>query len=422
MVRKTLTFLLIVSIGVFANSPGLFAASVDELQQSIQEKNAQLNKINEEIKILDNQLQVVNKQGKTLQTAIQTLDVSDKKLKKEITATAGKIESTELQINKLGLEISDRETDISKSKLAIRNTLRQIHQKEDTSMLETMLLYDSLTDFWVDLESMGQFQTEMQQRVQDLEALKNDLNSKKQQSEGQKQNLESLHSELGDKKKVVEVNIKEKSTLLSQTKSQEAVYKKAIDEKKRLADAFLSELNSYEAALRLIIDPGSYPKAGKGILRWPLEKVQITQYFGNTEFAKSGAYSGKGHNGVDFGASPGTKVLAALSGTVKGTGNTDTVPGCYSYGQWVLIEHDNGLSTLYAHLSLIKARTGDRVNTGDIIGYSGNTGYSTGPHLHFGVYASQGVRVIKYENSINCKNAVIPIADIKAYLNPIEYL
>lgn len=417
-----LTFFLICSLGLYVNSPGVLAATVSEIQKDIQEKNSQLNKLNEEIRQLDSQIQTVAKQGQSLQGAIQTLDISGKKLNKEISLTSEKIEKTKLQIDKLGIEIEDREGEISRGKLAIKNTLRKIHQTEDTPIVETLLSYDSMSDFWSNLETMGQFQSEVQQKIKTLEELKKDLQTKKIQSEGEKTNLVSLNGELGDKKKIVEANIQEKSTLLKQTRNQEAAYKIQLTEKQRLADSFLAELNSLEAELRLIIDPGSYPKAGKGILKWPLESVYITQYFGNTAFAKSGAYNGKGHNGVDFKASPGTKVLASLSGTVKGTGNTDLVQGCYSYGQWILIEHPNGLSTLYAHLSLIKVKAGDTVSTGDIIGYSGNTGYSTGPHLHFGVYASQGVKIFKYENSINCKNAVIPIADIKAYLNPIEYL
>jgi murein DD-endopeptidase MepM/ murein hydrolase activator NlpD len=64
---------------------------------------------------------------------------------------------------------------------------------------------------------------------------------------------------------------------------------------------------------------------------------------------------------------------------------------------------------------------GQQVSTGETIGYSGNTGYSTGPHLHINVYASQGVQVQKYSSSINCKNVSIPIAPIEAYLDPMLY-
>ena len=78
---------------------------------------------------------------------------------------------------------------------------------------------------------------------------------------------------------------------------------------------------------------------------------------------------------------------AALSGTVVGSGNMDTAGGgrCRAYGKWVMIKHANGLSTLYAHLSLIAVTTGQELLTGQVLGYSGNTGATTGPHLHFEV-------------------------------------
>jgi murein DD-endopeptidase MepM/ murein hydrolase activator NlpD len=130
----------------------------------------------------------------------------------------------------------------------------------------------------------------------------------------------------------------------------------------------------------------------------------------------------RAHNGVDIRAGIGTPVKTALSGVVWGTGNTDIARGCYSYGKWILIKHANGLTTIYGHLSQIKVVAGDKVITGDVIGYSGNTGYSTGPHLHFGVYATQGVIMEKYSQSKSCKTVVLPLADPKAYLNPMSYL
>jgi murein DD-endopeptidase MepM/ murein hydrolase activator NlpD len=151
----------------------------------------------------------------------------------------------------------------------------------------------------------------------------------------------------------------------------------------------------------------------------------LTQYFGSTDFARSGAYNGSDHNGIDFGVSTGTRVISALAGTVTATGNTDLVRGCYSYGKWVLIKHANGLSTLYAHLSVISVSQGQVLETGDSIGFSGATGYATGPHLHFTVYASDGVRLVKMGDikaKTSCAAAVIPVAPTDAYLNPMQYL
>jgi murein DD-endopeptidase MepM/ murein hydrolase activator NlpD len=114
-------------------------------------------------------------------------------------------------------------------------------------------------------------------------------------------------------------------------------------------------------------------------------------------------------------------VKAVLDGVVEGIGNTDEQRGCYSYGKWVLIKHSNGLTSLYAHLDLIKAVPGSQVSEGEIIGYSGQTGYATGPHLHLTLLASQGVTIQQYSSSKNCKNTKIPIASPNAYLDPMQY-
>jgi murein DD-endopeptidase MepM/ murein hydrolase activator NlpD len=90
-----------------------------------------------------------------------------------------------------------------------------------------------------------------------------------------------------------------------------------------------------------------------------------------------------GHNGVDFGAPIGTTVYAAMDGVVtltKGGGGWNG-----GYGNYIVIKHANGVQTLYAHLDSISVNKGDTVNKSDVIGRSGNSGKSTGPHLHFEV-------------------------------------
>ena len=94
-----------------------------------------------------------------------------------------------------------------------------------------------------------------------------------------------------------------------------------------------------------------------------------------------------------------------------------------SFGKWVFIRYNNGLASTYGHLSLISAQKGDIVSAGTVVGYSGNSGYSTGPHLHVSVYADRGVTV-KSLPSKTCDGRMytMPIAAINAYLDPMDYL
>ena len=178
--------------------------------------------------------------------------------------------------------------------------------------------------------------------------------------------------------------------------------------------------------MQVAINPSDITVAGKGVLDWPLDNVRITQYFGNTPFAQSGAYSGKGHNGIDLAAQIGTPIKAALGGVVLGAGNTDSVRGCYSFGKWVMIRHANGLNTMYAHLSQISVTQGQSISTGQIVGYSGETGYATGPHLHFGVYVTSSTQIMRLgdatKSSTPCAGATMPITPLAGYLNPMSYL
>ena len=179
-----------------------------------------------------------------------------------------------------------------------------------------------------------------------------------------------------------------------------------------------------ESKLKTIVDVSKIPKYGTGVLQYPLDKVIITQYFGNTPFSSKNpqVYNGSGHNGIDFGTKVGTPIYTAAPGVVLGTGNTDTACNGVSYGKWVLVKHGNGLTSLYAHLSVIGVSKGEVLTSRQQVGLSGNTGYSTGPHLHFTVYASDAVQITNYVSKVCGTNMTMPIAPRAGYLNPLSYL
>ena len=110
-------------------------------------------------------------------------------------------------------------------------------------------------------------------------------------------------------------------------------------------------------------------------MRIPFEgNYPITQRFGET------LTNPAGHTGIDYALYQGTPVLAAMDGTVSRVAKLST-----GYGVHVVVDHEKGLQTVYAHLSVISVLTGQKVKAGDELGRSGSTGNSTGPHLHFEV-------------------------------------
>ena len=349
-----------------------------------------------------------------------------KKISTDINLTQTKISKTNLTIEQLGGQIDDTKTHINLNKQAITSALRNIQSMENSSIVEIILSNKNVSDIWADLDNTRQIQGTIREKSKELAIFQEDLESKQSVMQGQKNNLLSLKQDLSDKKQIIESNKQEKTILFAQTKNKEIEYKKIIANKKAQMEAYEKELFDYESQLNLITNPNQIPGAHHGMLNWPLDSIKITQLFGATN-ASVRLYVSGSHNGVDFKALIGTPVKVSLGGVVVGTGNTDVYPGCYSFGRWVMIKHNNGLSTIYAHLSLIKTSVGQNVSTGDIIGLSGYSGYvdppgPAGAHLHLGVYATIGVSIQQFINSRGCKQAVVPIADIKAYLDPMLYL
>lgn len=414
-----------------------FAASKNELENEIQQVQRERDGLIAEQRRLEAELEVVNRESQTLGSAVKSLDATRRKIIADINVTQSKITSTNLVIRSLEGKMGEKETQIVAHRRAIAQTLQTLSQYDSRPLVLDLLSSAKFSDVWRDRSELESLNTKMGEEINALRETKKVLDQQKKQKERIIAEQASLKGQLSGQKSVVEESQKAKERLLTETKNKEAEYQKLLAENIAAQKQFEDDLFRLESQLRFTIDPSLIPDRRHGILAWPLDNIMVTQKFGDTEFARSGAYKGKGHNGVDFRASMGTPVKAALSGVVEGLGNTDEKnaqlrregkPICGSYGGWVLIRHNNGLSTVYAHLSQIIVRTGQAVKVGDTIGYSGGvpgvsgSGYSTGPHLHLSLFASQGVEIRQFSSSNNCKHVSVPIADLRAYLNPLDYL
>jgi murein DD-endopeptidase MepM/ murein hydrolase activator NlpD len=399
---------------LFFNVNFAYSATVEELQSQIDKITETKKQLELEIAEYEKQLKNIGAQAVSLKNTIKSLNATINKNALDIKLTQSNIDATQLQIEQLADDIDKNIDKINKDIRAISLLINQISKYDDTSLIENLLTYKNLSEFWNEQQNIFLIQNQIREKILETKNTKTILENNKTSAEKKKVDLLKLKASLTDRKKLLDISKKEKNKLLADTKNSEATYKKMLAEKQALADSFDQELLQFESELKFAIDASSIPAGNHGILSWPLSSIFITSPFGPRW--------GKLHNGVDFRASMGTPVKASLGGVVKGTGDTDTICRGASFGKWVFVEHENGLSTIYAHLSLIKVSVGQAVTTGDVIGYSGNTGASTGPHLHESVYATQGVKVMSYRSKVCNTTYMMPVADTKAYLDPMLYL
>jgi murein DD-endopeptidase MepM/ murein hydrolase activator NlpD len=398
------------------------AQTSSELSQKIEATKRERDALLAEQKRLQAALDELSVKSTSLQGEVKSLDAARAKLANDLKLTQTSINKSNLELQKLGKDINKNESEIESHREAIKDSLRKLKSYDSFSMIYALLAYENMEEVWSDTSELVDLQDGLREEISELERTQEDLLRNKTERERKQIELVSLSRELKSQKSVADETRTAQARLLAETKQKETEYQRMLAENKARHEEFERQLSSFESQLKAS-DQTLVPVAKRGILSWPVDKPYITQYFGYTAAARL-LYKSGSHNGIDLRASVGTRVLAARGGIVKGMGNTDEQRGCYSYGRWVLIEHDNGISSIYAHLSGITVTTGQAVATGQVIGYSGGqprqygSGASTGPHLHFGLYASAGVRITQYVTSVNCKNVSIPLANPRTISTP----
>lgn len=400
------------------------ADKANELRTQINSATTEIDQINQEIERLGSELKKTEAEKQTLASRISEIDYTRQIIANDIKATETKVTRTELTIEELDLAIGDNLTKADKHRSQIAASLRAVREDNTSSLLELFLRGSRLSTAWENLNNLQQLQLSLGKAVSELNTTNETLINQIAQKRSEIEELDRLRGALADKKSIADNNRKKQASLLSATKQQESEYQKLLAEQVKRKEEFESELLRLEQELSFVLDPSSLPSEGS--LSWPLDgQITVTQHFGNTSFSQrhSGVYNGNGHRGIDLRAAVGTPLKSAASGVVIGTGDTDLTCKGASYGRWVLIQHGNGLTTLYAHMDLIKVREGQNVERGELIGYTGDTGYVTGPHLHFTVFASGAVTVKQLPSkNRSCGIYTLPVSPLNGYLSPLEYL
>lgn len=439
MIRGLLSFVIVFLLATFLQKvPVLLYAqtassedtqTAEELQSDLNSLSSQIKSLDAEIKSYNSKISKTRGDAKTLKQALANLEERRKLLGKDIEYTKLRIIRAQENIVFTKDKIEVTETVLERNRKALAESLRVIMHSEQSvpPFIGALAPGSHLSDAIELLKRGSEASHGINEKVKALLDTKTSLALQKASYESRKHILENLNETLSDQKVLVEQTSKDKSNLLVQTKNKETEYQKLLADRKAKKDKLETEMIDVESKLRVIVDVSKLPTVGKGILQYPVDKVVVTQYFGTTAFSTKNpqVYNGSGHNGIDFAVNVGTPIYSALAGTVIGTGNTDASCAGVSYGKWVLVRHTNGLTTLYAHLSVISVSTGDKVTSRQKVGLSGNTGYSTGPHLHFTVYASDSVHVsgpTEYKSKVCGTYMIMPLAPKAGYLNPLSYL
>jgi murein DD-endopeptidase MepM/ murein hydrolase activator NlpD len=381
---------------------------IEELKAQISNKEEEIKKLEEQAAAYKKELETTQNQKNTLKNQISLIEGRVKKLQNDISITSARIENASLKIDGLSLDISEKQNEIDKKKDSIASVMQVLYEYDQASLVEIVLTKTTFSDLMDQIHYLESLQNEVYKNLVAYQELKKEMESRKSETERQRNELYSLQNQLSSQKQVVAKEKEEKNYLLTKTKGQEKQYQSLLDDTLKKQQEIQQSIYELEDKLQLAYDPNSLPESRSGVLDWPLGGV-LTQKYGYTAYSKK-LYSSGFHNGIDISSSYGEPIKAALNGTITAIGNC----GRYAYGKWIAVKHENALTTLYGHLSGYGAfKVGDKVKTGDIIGYEGSTGYSTGAHLHFGVYVAQTFRV---------ESMWYGLLPIGAHLDPMKYL
>lgn len=396
------------------------ADTASELRDQIENTNKQIEALEKEIKKYQNQIAETAEQANSLANIISELNITRNKLLAEKNQTEKKIQATNLVIEKISGDIDEQQNFIDNGRKSLSLMIQELHRQDQELFLEKILAKETLAEMSREYNSIISVNENIRKFVNELEIKKQELSENKNQKEEEGKKLSSLKKTLTEKEQAVLVSKKEKDKILTETKNQQAEYERLMKESQKKMEDFEKAIDDYEAKLELVLNSKSIPTARHGVLSWPLNNILITSLFGDR--CLSGAC--RFHSGIDLRASVGTSVKSMQNGVIEGIGDTDIDCKGASYGKWILIKYDNGLSSVYGHLSSILVKDGQKVKAGDTVALSGNTGYSTGPHLHVGLFASDGVKVDTVPSQ-SCAGAVFkqPMLTAKnARLDPLLYL
>lgn len=381
---KILFNLVIISLLFFPFS-NIRSETLEDLNRIINEKKSTIDNLNKQQLIYQNKIKQKQQEGVTLNNEISILNTKIASRTIGIETTNLQIENLELEIRATNMELEKKQNELNFSKENIKESLRQLYKEEDNNnSLKALLLNQNLSDFFDEISKLKSIQSSLQEKVEKIKNLQNWLTQKNDSLTKSKQDLEGLKTQLSTEQEKLKDEQGAKFIFLSRAENDEKKFNKLLAELRKEQNDANNLIASYEQKARELLAKKNAGKTQTSeALSWPVPSRTVTTYFHDPDYPFRSIFE---HPAIDIRAAQGTAVRAAASGYVAIAKDNG-----YGYN-YIMIVHNNGLSTVYGHISKISARTGDFVVQGDIIGLSGGMPgtlgagrLTTGPHLHFEV-------------------------------------
>lgn len=362
--RKRYRFLSAALVLVFA-----VLAVAPVLADELEEKQQQLNSVQQQIEAQQRKAELARRKEQTIAEQLRAIQQELDTAEDEYETVNDQLENTEQHI-KANVELSNRLTKkLEVQTKTLHRRIRDIYKNGQVNYLDVLLGAKDFNDFVGRMDILKKILAYDNALIQGTKADRETLRKAKEQLEADRAKIVELRKLAAAKREQVAERRQERRGVLNaatyERETAERAYRELIETSRQI-EQMIKRIQSGEKNIG----------GSTGTMTWPAEG-EITSPFGWRVHPIFGTQ--RLHTGIDIGADYGDAIRAADGGVVI---HADWMGG---YGNAVIIDHGNGISTLYAHNSQLLVDEGQTVAKGQTVARCGSTGYSTGPHLHFEV-------------------------------------
>lgn len=357
------------------------SAAEQEYKNQLADLQNQQKDITKRQNALNDKIKNAKNEKKALKAKANSLDEQISITKDQMKLCEDKITVTQNYISKKTAEINNKQDDIDESMQLFRDRVRAIYMtggySDKANSLIMLLSSESVSEFLTRAVYLQRINEHDRILMDELEEELSALNKEREELAATKAELEAEKEELAATRDSLQDSLIEARSSIQDLDAMQSEWEEDYEE----LSAYSKQIQNEIADIYKNLTTSTEAYVG-GEMMWPAPGYsKITCNYGwrfnNTDF----------HTGIDIsgGGIHGAKVVAANTGTVIFTKYCPYNGYSYGYGTYVIIDHGGGITTLYAHMSAITVSVGDVVAMGEQIGNVGNTGWSTGAHLHFEV-------------------------------------